>query len=195
MDGRSAVLASVYGPSTYPHPLRLRRAFPSSRSDFRSQHMAPASVRTLLAKGTRASSGADAGCRRPRCSRRWAVRAWLCVRIADRSRSPHSRLAKNDSLRPLAIIGFLVILALAAGMTGIVTGLLAVSAVDKVHTYLPLHRALSDLAQLRPMNARTISVTVAVLTGLVMLALLNLELTPPPIERTFLVLTSAQSLG
>jgi hypothetical protein len=89
--------------------------------------------------------------------------------------------------RVVAILLFLLVLALAVGTLGVVTGMLTASMVDAVRPYPPLHHALSDLAHLRPMNVQIITVAGAALTAVLMLFLLARELTPPRPERTVLL--------
>lgn len=93
--------------------------------------------------------------------------------------------------RLLALVFLLLLLALAVGTAGIVSDLLPVSAVDRVHFYGPLHQALTDLGHLRPMGSQIIVAGGAVLAALLSLVLLALELRPPRRERT-LTLTEDQ---
>ena len=90
--------------------------------------------------------------------------------------------------RLLAIIFFLVVLALAIGTIGIVTGLMTVRAVDRVHYYAPVHRALSDLHAVHPQQPNQALVVLgAALVGVVCLLFLTFELKPPRRERRLLL--------
>lgn len=89
--------------------------------------------------------------------------------------------------RLVAILVFLLILALAIGTLGVMSGMLTASMVDTVCPYPPLHHALTDLAHLRPMNVQLITVAAAALSAVLMLFLLVRELTPPRPERTVLL--------
>lgn len=92
--------------------------------------------------------------------------------------------------RLVAIVIFLLILALAIGAIAIATTLLAVSAVDQVYAYPPLHHALTDVTAL-PRNIRTLITVVSVAVAILMLLLLRLELLIHRQERT-LVLSEQQ---
>ncbi|MDQ2743148.1 MAG: hypothetical protein M3Z66_12760 [Chloroflexota bacterium] len=94
----------------------------------------------------------------------------------------------NVFIRLLAILFWLLILALSIGAVGIASGLLTVHTVDRVHFYAPLHQALADFHTRRPQWAQMAKVAAAAAIAVVALLLLLLELRPPRRERSFRLL-------
>ena len=94
----------------------------------------------------------------------------------------------NAVNRLLAILFFLLVLALSVGAVGIASGLLTVHTVDQVHFYAPLHQALADFHTRRPQWAQPVKVAAAAATALIALLFLLLELRPPRRERSFRLL-------
>jgi hypothetical protein len=90
--------------------------------------------------------------------------------------------------RLLAIVFWLLILALSVGAVGIASGLLTVHTVDRVHDYAPLHHALADFHTPHPPWAQGVKVAGAAGLAVVALLLLLLELRPPHRERSFRLL-------
>jgi hypothetical protein len=93
--------------------------------------------------------------------------------------------------RLLAIVFWLLVLALAVGAVGIASGLLTVHTVDRVHDYAPLHHALSDFHTPRPQWVQVAKVGGAAGLGVVAFLLILLELRPPRRERSFQLLEDA----
>lgn len=85
--------------------------------------------------------------------------------------------------RLIGILFFLIILILAIGTAGTITGLLTGHTVDQVYSYGPLHQSLNDLHHVQPHNTRIIAGAGAVLIAVLALLFLALELTPPRRER------------
>jgi hypothetical protein len=90
--------------------------------------------------------------------------------------------------RLLAIVFWLLVLALSVGAVGIASGLLTVHTVDRVHDYAPLHHALADFHTPHPQWAQIAKVAGAAGLAVVALVLVLLELRPPHRERSFQLL-------
>jgi Family of unknown function (DUF6286) len=90
--------------------------------------------------------------------------------------------------RLLAILFFLLVLALSVGAIGIASGLLTAHTVDQVRFYGPLHQALADFHTRRPQWAQPVKVAAAAAIALIAAVLLLLELRPPRRERSFRLL-------
>jgi uncharacterized alkaline shock family protein YloU len=87
--------------------------------------------------------------------------------------------------RLVAIVFWLLVLALSVGAVGIASGLLTVHTVDRVHDYAPLHRALADFHTPHPPWAQGVKVAGAAGLAVVAFLLVLLELRPPRRERSF----------
>ncbi|PZR97867.1 MAG: alkaline shock response membrane anchor protein AmaP [Chloroflexi bacterium] len=90
--------------------------------------------------------------------------------------------------RLLAILFWLLVLALSIAAVGIASGLLTVHTVDRAYFYVPLHQALVDFHTLRPQWAQMAKVAAAAAIALVALLLLMVKLRPPRLERSFQLL-------
>ncbi|MGI8825545.1 MAG: alkaline shock response membrane anchor protein AmaP [Chloroflexota bacterium] len=90
--------------------------------------------------------------------------------------------------RLLAIVFWLLVLAICIGVVGIASGLLTAHTVDRVHSYAPLHQALADFHTRRPQWAQVAKVAIGAAIGVIASLLLLLELTPARRERSFQLL-------
>ncbi len=87
--------------------------------------------------------------------------------------------------RFLAVLFWLLVLALSVVAVGVASGLLTVHTIDRVHAYAPLHQALADFHTPRPQWAQVAKVAGAGGTAVVAFLLLMLELRPSRRERSF----------